>query len=288
MNRQHVWLALLFLSIANVLAQDNAAEENGEKKEHEQCMEVMKTVMSRVRVFEKLNGEEVELKRSDRAITHYSDNTRDYEDGTLWAFTRDGRPLALTTCYTTNINSGKWIHATTSLSSNPLRCTQDVVDIWSPEQSGVTFRPLPDVPEVSANDDRLRRQARQLAQRFQAWQFWDPNNQRYELRLQARPVIEYSDPSSDVAAGATFLFTHGVNPELVLLVEAVNGKEPGWQYAFAKIGSAEFHATLDDREVYSSNRAPGVIGRPTDPYFMFFSRSHVTFQDILDGASIFK
>lgn len=288
MKWPHLSLTLLLVCCPNASAQDNAAEDNSEKKEREQRMEVMKAVMRKVRVFEKLNGEEVELKRSDRAVTHYSDNTRDYEDGTLWAFTRDGRPLALTTCYTTNINSGKWIHATTSLSANPLRCTQDHVDIWSPEKSGVTFQPLPDAPDVSGNDARLRGQARQLAQRFQAWQFWDPDNQRYELRLQARPVIEYTDPSSNVAAGAAFLFTHGVNPELVLLVEAVKEKEPGWQYAFAKIGSAEFHATLDDREVYSSDRAPGVIGRPTDPYCMFFSRSHVTFQDILDGASIFK
>lgn len=280
-----IFIALYVACAATAGSAEDEDQASSESQARKQRQEVMRVVMSKVRVFEKLNDKEVELDRGDQAITHYSDSTRDYEDGTLWAFTRNGRPLALTTCYTRDVNTGRWIHATTSLSTNPLRCTQNDAVIWTPRTAGITFAPLPDAPDApdaATGATRLSQQIRQVARRFEAWQFWDPDNQRYELRRQARPAIEYTDKSTGVAAGAVFLFTHGVNPELVLLIEAVGQEKPTWRYAFAKIGAAEFHATLDGREVYESDRAPGVVGRWTDPYFMFFSRSHVTAKEILN------
>ena len=264
---------LLLITIACLpLTAQEVQEANDQAEQRKARMETMKQIMSKVQVFVLLEEGEEELKRSDQAVTHYRDDTRDYEDGTLWAFTRNGRPLVLTTCYTRDVNRNVWTHATTSLTDRPMRCTQNGLPIWTPLTAGVRFKPLPDGPDIATKATSRQQQIRQLARRFKAWQFWNPDNQRSDLRRQPRPIMEYADPSADIVAGAAFLFTHGINPELVLLIEAAGEPEPKWRYSFAKIGSAEFHATLDDAEVYQSDRAPGVVGRLFDPYFMFFSR----------------
>jgi hypothetical protein len=141
---------------------------------------------------------------------------------------------------------------------------------------GVKFRSFTNSPEVATTERARLLQMRSLARRFTAHQFWDPNNQRFELRLLARPVHQYRDPESGLLDGAIFIFTHGTNPELLLLIEALQSRSSAsWQYALVRIGSAEFHAELDGQEVWQEPRAPGVIGRPTDPYCMFRSRPPV-------------
>jgi hypothetical protein len=134
----------------------------------------------------------------------------------------------------------------------------------------VEYRSLPDARPPDSTSTRRRLQLRQVARRFKAHQFWKPDNQRFELRLSPRPVMVYSDESAGVLDGGVFLFTYGVSPALVLVVEAVGGeKTASWRYAIAKNGSAEFHVSLDDEEVYQSPRALGVVGRSVDPYFLF-------------------
>jgi hypothetical protein len=44
-----------------------------------------------------------------------------------------------------------------------------------------------------------------------------------------------------------------------------------WHYSFARLGSAELHVELDGREVWKQERTPGVVGRPTDPYWLFMT-----------------
>ena len=62
------------------------------------------------------------------------------------------------------------------------------------------------------------RQIKDLAQRFSAHEFWDPNNSRFELRLLIQPVHKYSEPDSGLLDGALFLVCHETNPEVALLL----------------------------------------------------------------------
>lgn len=97
---------------------------------------------------------------------------------------------------------------------------------------------------------------RQLATRFTAHQFWDPDNQRSELRLLPHPAHRYQDPAAGLLDGALFLFCHSTNAELILLIEATKQGHaaPAWRYALARLGHAEFHALLDGREVWQAGR----------------------------------
>jgi hypothetical protein len=57
----------------------------------------------------------------------------------------------------------------------------------------------------------------------------------------------------------------------VLLIEALGDKleESRWHFSLARSSSAELHVELDGKEVWTQDRTPGVVGRPTDAYWMF-------------------
>jgi hypothetical protein len=88
----------------------------------------------------------------------------------------------------------------------------------------------------------------------------------------AQPIHRYRDPLAGLLDGAMFIFAHGTNPEIVLLIEAAgqDAAAAAWQYGVARLGSAELHVSLDSREVWTQERTPGVIGLPTDSYWLFF------------------
>ena len=75
--------------------------------------------------------------------------------------------------------------------------------------------------------------------------------------------------------GAAFVLAHGTNPEVIQLIEARggSGRATEWRYSLARMGSAEFHVELDGAEVWSRPRTPGVVGFPTDPYWLFVTPS---------------
>ena len=50
-----------------------------------------------------------------------------------------------------------------------------------------------------------------------------------------------------------FIISYGLNPELVLLVEArrEGSSEPAWHYGFARISIAELHVDFESKEIWS-------------------------------------
>ena len=113
------------------------------------------------------------------------------------------------------------------------------------------------------------RQIKELAQQFTAHEFWDPNNSRYELRLLIQPVHKYADPDSGLLDGALFLLCHETNPEVALLIEAVREEGgPTFRYALARLGHAELHVALADKEVWRQDRLADT--KPSDAYWLLF------------------
>jgi hypothetical protein len=131
---------------------------------------------------------------------------------------------------------------------------------------------IANAPAPGAKETQRLRQAREIARRFTAHEFWDPDNSRSELRLLAQPVHRYSDEKDGLQDGAAFVLAHDTNPEIVLLVEAL-GKDletARWHYSLARLGSAEIHVELEGKEVWKCLRAAGVVGSPSEPYWLFF------------------
>jgi hypothetical protein len=98
---------------------------------------------------------------------------------------------------------------------------------------------------------------------------WEQDQQ--VLRLLPQPVYRYGRPDGAVADGAIFAYCKGTNPEVLLLVEAVqNGKDLQWNHAFARMSARGCAVRREDKVVWS---VPLLRGEsPTDPYFNVVQR----------------
>jgi hypothetical protein len=84
---------------------------------------------------------------------------------------------------------------------------------------------------------------KEISRRFEAHEFWDPDNSRFELRLLVQPVHRYSDESQSLIDGAIFVLAHDTNPEILVQLEAhadINS-DGRWKVSFSRLGSAELH-----------------------------------------------
>jgi hypothetical protein len=110
---------------------------------------------------------------------------------------------------------------------------------------------------------------KEISRRFEAHEYWDPNNSRFELRLLVQPIHRFRDESAKRVDGAVFVLAHGTNPEVLLQIEAHTDQQASrWKYSLVRLGSAELHVLLDGKEVWVEQRTPGVVGQPTDPYWL--------------------
>jgi hypothetical protein len=142
---------------------------------------------------------------------------------------------------------------------------------WTPKKSHFALKEVPGAPNVGDQPVVRLRQMKEISRRFEAHEFWDPDNSRFELRLLVQPVLRYRDDAAKVTDGTVFVMAHGTNPEILIQIEADAATQPPrWKYSLARLGSAEMHVLIDGREVWTEPRTPGVFGQPVDPYWLFF------------------
>jgi hypothetical protein len=208
----------------------------------------------------------------DRPLLTFGDSARSNENGTLWAWGESGRPLAMVELYEPAAGDS-WVHALTLTSTEKISLKTTSATKWEP--GALQFRPqaIPDAPSPAAKEAQRLRQIKELARRFEAHEFWDPDNSRFELRLLVQPVLRYGDGKASIQDGAIFVMAHGTNPEVLVLIEAIGKslEESRWHCGFARLGSAEIHIELDGKEVWKVDRAEGIVGAPVDPYWLFSS-----------------
>jgi len=227
-----------------------------------------RSIAEGVKLSAVVGGKEDKLELVGQPVLKYGDITRDNEHGSLWIWQRDGRPEAVMELYR---GAGKkfWVLVTHSLAVHRLK--GDLVGtgtLWTPREADLQWTDMPQAPVPAERDAARLRQLKDLAQRFTAHEFWDPNNSRFELRLLVQPAYKFTSPGSSVIVGAVFLLCHENNPEVVLMIEAVPvpEAEPVFRYGLARLGHAELHVELDGREVWQKQRISTMT--PDDPYFL--------------------
>jgi hypothetical protein len=266
-----VKLRLYGVCLSALLVAAGAAGAEDDEKSVSATLKPSQEHMSRIEMRRTGKHELVDL--IDRPCLSFSDSARANQNGTLWAFGTSGRPVALLELYQPDGESTHWIHAVSLSSIDTVTMTTPTGAKWTPEKHQLSFRHLPNAAAPHEREGQRIRQMKELARRFSAHEFWDPDNSRFELRLLVQPVHRYSDAEREIQDAAIFVFAHGTNPEVLLLMEA-QGKsleEAKWQFAAIRLGSAEMHVALDDKEVWTVGRTPGVVGKPTDPYWLFLS-----------------
>jgi hypothetical protein len=267
-------LAFFLQSTCQVTSgQDTSDSED--RARHERLI-LMETLISQIKVY--AGPENTKVDRVEKHLMRHDDASRNHEDGTLWAFGKQGRPSVIMILQPDSTLKRRWWYAATSLVEKTVQpAVNDKLQLeaanrvmWAPDQPGISFAPIADATIPADSTTRRLIQMRKIAARFTAHQFWEPDNQRFQLRLLRQPIYRYSSPEKGIIDGAIFGFMINVHPELLLVLETVKQNDnESWQYAFAKIGSAEFHGQLDGKPVFESPRAPGVLGSMTDTFRMF-------------------
>ena len=187
----------------------------------------------------------------------WENNTRGTPSGVTTLFIGAGRPEAVGCTY---IDGKKVLHEFTSLSRGKLEARLNDATVWEPAESGVKFRPIPSAEAPAENPVGRLRQMKSLSNRFESkllgWR--NVNPLREELRLLPRPIYRYEKlPDGLVIDGAVFAFVAGVDPETLLLIEAVSrdGKTR-WEYSFARRTSGELEGRLDKQVVWTADAFP--------------------------------
>ena len=260
-------LATLLL-VGPVRAQTEPAPAD---KERSSRLSEMKDLVQKITVYEVSDGRRVPVKLVEEAVLRMTDPSRQRLDGTVWLWCASGRPLAILQLWAQSDRPGYWWLSLTSLSTGLVSAEGDGGWRWTPERPGVKHEPLADAPAPADTAPARLRQMKELARRHTAHEFWDPNNQRTELRLLVQPIHRYAEPKGELLDGAVFAFCHDTDPEVILLIEAVQQgpDKRTWRFAAAPISSAELHLERDGRDVWQLPRAPGVVGDPSDPYWLF-------------------
>lgn len=273
----HSRLRIIFsaLAVLQVVLAAAFAQESDQEKADEDKARLARSVKHMQRFDARLASDAEKLvEMIDRPVLSFGDSARANQNGSVWVFGKKGRPLAFIELYKGTERNANWVHAAT-FTGKELIVMKTPSGQWKPAKLQSEPVAFGDAAPSEAKETQRLRQARELARRFTAHEFWDPDNSRSELRLLAQPVHRYSDEQQELRDGAAFMIAHGTNPEVILLIEAIGKdlKTARWHYSLARLGSAEMHVELDGKEVWKCSRAPGVVGSPSDPYWLFFAVS---------------
>lgn len=245
-----------------------ADDKTGDDREESKIQKRARGMAQTVTLSTVVDGKRRELEMLDQPVLRYGDIPRANDLGSVWIWQLDGRPQAVMELYR-GTNGRAWAHVVHSLAAGGI-----IGDFgggapkWTPSEPGIKWNNIGNEP-VPAERPAVRvRQIKELAQRFTAHEFWDPNNSRFELRLLVQPVHKYSNAASGLLDGAVFLLCHETNPEVVLLIEAVQGTDAAaaFRYALARLGHAELHVEFDGKEVWKQRRIDNP--RSSDAYFL--------------------
>lgn len=195
--------------------------------------------------------------------------------GNVFLWTRHGRPEVVGSFLQWYSPFTHGSHEFQSLSTKPLEATRGETTVWTTDQAGVVFAPVPNRLEVAETAAIRMRQARTIARGFRVRKT-DRGGNASELRLLAHPLARYGNDDSEVLDGALFVFVQGTDPEVFLLIEArTENDQWQWQYALAQMNSVQFKATYRDQEVWQTDIWPWAkvqSGRETYTSFGPFER----------------
>jgi hypothetical protein len=270
-------IAMLSLVSTALPAVAQSPPKEGPKPDKEALAEAEKE--SR-RAAEKLvSGIEVEIfsddkwtkvKRVEKPLLLFGDDTREIAGGSVWAWGDQGRPVAMLELYKDGIRK-RWDYGITNTSGGKIRASYAGKPWWLENESIAVLKDVPQAPTPAAEAPQRQRQLKLLAQKFTGYELWDPNKTRYDLRRIERAVHTYRDEEHGLLEGGVFILANGTNPEIVFFVEArTDPKDKSkaiWQCAFGRSGFAEMHLEYDGKELFNAPRANGHNG-PRKPFLV--------------------
>jgi len=221
------------------------------------------------------------LKAGAEPILRWSNPVRDnFNDGVIYLFFEKQRPRAIVTVWAdfpmAKLDQGNVFRELVSLSAEPLACHRDGNLLWSPKAGALVEQAFKEAPAPAARPTQRLTQMRDLARRFEAanYKMGSPS----ELRLLTQPLYRYPGEAGGVLDGGLFAFAEGNDPEVVLLLEAVQdsgGKGHVWRYALGRMTSYRVSVKFDKQEVFTAQPYWANPRSPADPYSETFEGTFV-------------
>jgi len=192
-----------------------------------------------------------------RSILNWGSAERNDENGSIFVWTREGRPEvigAIWSLYRKNTKQTVWRHGLQSLSEQPIIANFQSKLIWSPRSPGVRFQPLEGAEAPANNPQRRLVQMRSLAREFSV-EIDEPIGVTSQLRLLSQPIFRY-EPSGDTNRdGAIFALNAGTDPDALLLLEArETDQQLQWEFAFGRLHFAEMRAVRHGQQAWKVDR----------------------------------
>jgi hypothetical protein len=276
------------LLIAPILILGLAATANGQdsKDSPAERLRQMRAMAEEITVNETSGDVRARLGLLTDPVYRFDDAARHVSDGTVWIWRKSGRPSAVMTVTKHRPPSGDnhWLTELTSLASDPITGSIQGIGTWDPPGAGIVMQKFPKAPMPAEDATKRLRQMKDLVRQIKAHETSRAREvkapekprhpgkaalKRYELRALPKPVYRYADAKSGLIDGAMFIIAYGLNPELVLLVEARRGgsSEPAWHHGFARISVMDLQVDFDGKELWS-HRGLSSTG-PRDRYYLF-------------------
>ncbi len=196
-----------------------------------------------------------EARRLPEPVLRWWQPVRGGDDGALYLWVREGRPVAAVTFFTFKWPNGtrSIVHEKHSLALEPLEATWRGKLVWHTSQPGLTFKRVPDAPAPADTAAARLRQMQALVREFSANTI-DDKGSKWPLRSLVKPLYRYEGKND----GAFFALVQGTDPEALVILEARGeGKDAHWEYAAARFTDLELHVRCKAQEVFSGPHTTG-------------------------------
>ncbi len=220
------------------------------------------------------HGDDVEeLELVTKPILTFTNPVRERDThGAAFVWTNDGRPEVLGAIWSVitpeDATKRHLSHELHSLSLVPIESKHDprtsrhgAVPDWITKEAGIKRQRIP-AAKAPAKVATLRlTQMRRLARRFQAKIPPGLVDGEGSLRLLAQPLYRYHSKNHRVLDGGIFAFVMGTDPELILLIEAVESEDgPEWQFAAAQFTNLPMQLDYQESQVWECARGTPFVG----------------------------
>jgi hypothetical protein len=216
-----------------------------------------------IRVFPVRENDRLEVPRHERPLLRFSDPSRDFFDGTLWAWGTSGRPVAVVTL---ERYKSFWSYELVSLVEDGIAAQLPDGRRWVPSRPGLEWQAFPDAAAPAEVAAQRLRQMKALAERLSAVERVPEGD--CVLRLMPTPIYRYSDRQGGALDGALFIFVYGTNPEVLVVLECRGGEVPVWYFSPSRLTTALVTVRLDGRAIWTKP-ALSAPNRLHEPYMSF-------------------
>ncbi len=230
-------------------------------------------------------GDDVEeLKLVPTPVLRFTNPVRERDQhGAAYVWTHDGRPEvvgAIWSVISPDDSTKRHIsHEFHSLSLDPIYAKHAPrvgrsgrVPDWNVNEAGIERQRIPDAGTPAKAANFRVTQMRRLARGFQAHIPSGLIDGKGSLRLLPQPLYRYRSKSHRVLDGGLFTFVMGTDPELILLIEAV--ETPGgheWRFAAAPFTNLPMRLEHQGTKIWECTRSRPNTG--DRPHFLYWGVS---------------